>query len=508
MRPRRDHWIERSLVLFQFGAIIFSLSAFGAEDQAGAKRAQSSRKNVLFIISDDLRATGPLYHEPEIFTPRLERLARTSTVFQRAYAQAGACAPSRTSLFTGMRPEYTGAIIMSNDPKLDSGQLRNFPRIGNLMTMPQYFRSQGYASVGIGKTFHIYPKGGDPPDPDSWTEYLKLPPQVRAFHDPENQNRDRKAGFRPPAVEGYDAPESNYVDAGITEETIKFLKRAHEKPFFMVVGYQKPHLAFVAPKKYFDLYPDANDLIRPDNPSKTLLCPPYAIHDSFEVRSYGDAPPRNAPLSPEYQEKLRRGYSACVSFIDEQIGRLMDALETEGLLEHTIVVVIGDNGFHLGDNGFFGKNTNFEQSNKILMMMRIPGVTRGEQVESPVELLDLFPTVVQAAGLPVPPHVQGRNLFERRPVGEAGATAVSCWGIKAPGYEGTIGLSARDRRFRYTQWISPGNKIVAEELYDYEKDPGEARNLAGEMSYRDVVEKRRAVMEEHKEEFFKGSWVQ
>lgn len=489
-----------------YGQVLSVLSLLSCPWAMAAKDVEAEeRMNFLFIIADDLRATGPLYDEPEIFTPRLEELAKTSILYRNTYVQAAACSPARTSFLTGMRPEYTGAMIMSKVPGLESGQLRNFRRIGDLPTLPQYFKENGYRSVGIGKTFHIYPPGGGAPDPVSWTEYLSMPRHVKAFHDPENHKAHQER-LQPISVELYDAPEENYVDAGFTDETIKFLKQPHDQPFAMVVGYIKPHLAFVAPKKYGDLYADPDKLIKPLSEERPGPLPPYGIHGSFEIRMFRDAPKGKEPFSEEYKQLLRQGYSACVSMIDNQVGRLIDTLEETGLDKNTIVVFTGDHGFHLGENGFFGKNTNFEQSNRTFMMMRVPGVEGGTVVHAPVELLDIYPTVVKAAGLPVPAHVQGKDLLDPA-ILTPDTMAVSCWGINSGSAEGTVSLSSRCEQYRYTRWIAPDGSTAAEEFYDLEMEPVEITNRIDEVKYKDVIAQRREHMDAHAAKYYNGSWV-
>jgi iduronate 2-sulfatase len=379
----------------------------------------ADKPNVLFIAVDDLRPELECYGSPVAITPNLDRLAGGGLLFQRAYCQQAICRPSRASLLTGARPETTG--LFHNYVSLRELQ-------PDIVTLPQHFIAGGYETVYCGKIFH----NGDTDegvswsrDPVKWVEGIK-PPQG-PFRLPENQRiqaEDRKAMIAKygetakrglasgPAFEKADVPDSAYIDGYNTEKAIATLNQLvadKDKPFFLAMGYKLPHLNWCAPSKYWDLYNPA------DIPMASETTPPMGgaamgLHASFELRTRSGIP-KSGPLGEELSRTLKHAYLASTSYVDALIGQLIGALEKAGVRDNTIIVVWGDHGWHLGDMGVWGKATNYEIATRVPLMIWTPDMkTRGEKTDALVELVDIFPTLCELAGLPKPGHLEGHSF--------------------------------------------------------------------------------------------------
>jgi arylsulfatase A-like enzyme len=492
----------------------------------------TQRPNVLFIISDDLRPEINCYGYPIAITPNIDRLAASGVLFNNAYCQAALSGPSRGSLFSGLRPSTTGYI--HND-------IRFRTVMPEVITMSEFFGRNGYTTIALGKIYH---EGDKKQMAETFNADAAMPEFPRAadsdYKDPDNvkllnaHRREMIEKYGPtgvggltigPVCEFYDAPEEEYHDAYITTSAIATFKQmaTQNKPFFMGVGYKKPHLSFIAPKKYWDMYeereiPLAADSISPRD------APIFTLHNSFEVRTrYGV--PKYGRFSDDYQRYLMRGYLACVSFVDAQIGRLIDGLRKAGLADNTIIVFCGDHGWHLGEMGIWGKATNYEITNRVPLIIVDPRIGKKGKTRAVVEFLDLYPTLADLAGLIVPSAMQkleGRSLRNvlKNPSKTGNTIAISefpCpalreWaGVKTADnvrkeyfdhslddietririenpdtplnvfQENVMGYTIRDKRYRYVAWVDQSQskwRIIASELYDHVKDPNETVNLA------------------------------
>lgn len=455
------NWLRPLMRRVSLTAIGVALSAAGA--------ATSEPLNVLFIAVDDLRPQLGCYGDSVARTPHLDRLARRGTLFDRAYCQQAVCNPSRASIMTGRRPDSIRVW------DLETHFRKTVP---DVVTLPQYFKRHGYHAQAIGKIYHDPAWAQDAP---SWSapEILTVT-GTRGKYVLEDSKPPTGRG-KGKATERADVPDDAYIDGQVAEAAVRFLRRARERPFFLAVGFRRPHLPFSVPEKYWAMY-DRASLPMPDPPRAPESAPPVALHDSVELRGYTDVP-TTGPISPDRMRELIHGYYAGISFIDAQIGKVLKELDRQRLTTNTLVVVWSDHGYHLGEKGLWCKTTNYELDTRVPLIIAWPGQRRpGTRTESLVELLDLYPTLADLAGLPAPAEVEGVSL---RPLLEDPAATVKEAAfsqfprpMKRPE---VMGYSVRTRHYRYTEWRSLADgKVTARELYDHRTDPAELRNLAGE----------------------------
>jgi len=435
----------------------------------------SEQPNVLFLAVDDLRPELAVYGAA-VKTPNLDRLAATGIRFDRAYCQQAVCGASRLSIMGGLYPTKT-----KEQNYHVTGWRERHP---DLLTLQQHFRNEGYRTVGIGKIYHG--TGGPGVDPENWDEWMTATGPTYALQasmagalENRRANPDRDpADFRGTTTEMADVEDAFYADGARALAAAEKLAElaAGEAPFFFAAGFNKPHLPFVAPKRYWDLY-ERDSFRLPPNLSWPPGYPDYARNPTAgEMRRYSDYEGRS-PLdfSDEFNRRLLHGYAACVSYTDANVGRVLDALESSGAAGNTIVVFWGDHGWKLGDHSSWCKHTNFEVDTRVPLLMRVPGGPAGETVSSPVELIDLYPTLCELAGLPVPGHVQGESfagLFEDLDSAHR-ASAYSSYP-----HGGVTGHSIRMGDYRYTEWIANGSgETEVRVLTDLAEDPGEESNV-------------------------------
>ncbi len=456
---------------------------------AAAARA-ADRPNVLLICVDDLKPVLGCYGDPRARTPHIDRLAARGMRFDAAYCNQAVCAPSRNNLMVGSRSTTLGVY------SLDTHFRKAAP---DAVTLLQYFLRYGWRTEGVGKVFHI--GHGNRDDPASWSVPFQ-PDKVVEYLDPENSARGQltreEAYFsnqqlgrirdlpRGAAWEVADVPDNAYADGRIADEGIRRLRAAREnpgQPFFLVLGFVKPHLPFCAPKKYWDLH-DRSSFPLAKRAAPPEGAPPYAGKTLLELNQYTPVPEK-PPLAEDLQRALIHGYYAATSFMDAQVGRVLDELDRLELGRNTIVVLWGDNGWHFGDNGAWTKHTNYEQANRIPLVIVAPGVAAGgSSTRQLAETVDLYPTLVELAGLPrpqVPQRLDGVSLVPvlRDPQARVRDHASHAFPRQRAG-QPVIGRAIRTERFRLVEWKTPGAPASTAdyELYDYEDDPGETRNLA------------------------------
>ena len=422
----------------------------------GLAFAEAPRPNVLMIFVDDLRPALGCYGDPLAKTPNIDRFASTARKFNRAYCNQAVCGPSRASILTGRLPDNTG--VWHN---------RNLFRETHpgLVTLPQLFKNRGWHAVGLGKVFSGNAKELDPM---SWSE-----PEILSRKGWKNYLLRKAGGPKKGApFEMADAPDDSYIDgklANLAIENLAKLKR-RPQPFFLAVGFFKPHLPFNAPKKYWDLH-DPKAFALAGRPERARGAPDAAYPDQLELGGYQGVP-RNENISKNQARELRRGYYACVSYVDAQIGRLLGALRSHGLDDNTIVLILGDHGFSLGEAGHWCKKTNFELDTHVPLMIRAPDMTQpGAATDAMVEYVDLFPTLAELAELNAPADLDGRSFA--KPLKDPSAPGRDIvlsqrsrpW---SPGNPEIMGYSIRTESHRYTRWIDwTTRKPFAEELYDY-----------------------------------------
>ncbi|WP_462251423.1 sulfatase [Ferruginibacter sp.] len=509
--------------------ISWLLSIFLLIASANVVAQKSTKPNVLFIAVDDYKPIAGCYGNTLVKTPNIDRLAKMGTVFMNNYCQQAVCGPTRASLMTGMRPDVTKVWDLKT-------QMRDMNP--DILTLPQYLITQGYTTSGIGKIFH--PSSAiKKVDPVSWSiPYLELKETdfANGFGFPANsqyQKAETKALFPPkekgkgkdknddgddeapvskkgPSSECIDVPDNAYNDgvyALKAKQQLTALTKAG-KPFFMAVGFHKPHLPFVAPKKYWDLY-KREDMTLEKFQEHSKNAVNIAYHKSGELRNYTDIPEfatlpgedLRIGLKTEKQKELIHGYYAAISYMDAQVGILLNTLESLGTLDNTIIVLWGDHGWHLGDHDLWEKHTNFEQATRSPLIIAAPGIKPGTTT-SQTEHLDIFPTICDLAAVPVPEQLQGKSL---KPVMQNKKASVKEFSVsqyprklqkeevKKKGYDDNkiMGYSMRTDKYRYTIWMRSftsdqpysADKIYATEMYDYVNDPLEKVNVVNDKKY-------------------------
>jgi arylsulfatase A-like enzyme len=446
----------------------------------GSSVASAQEKpNVLFIAVDDLRPELGCYGTRAL-TPNLDRLAASGLRFDRAYCNQAVCGASRVSLMTGLYPEFTGERTF---------HVRGWrKRWADIVTLNQHFKRNGYTTIGLGKIYHG--SGGPGVDPENWTEWVAV--RGLGYANPASlkaRKANKKKKGRGPSTEASDASDEALVDgkrAKIGASRIHKLAKSG-KPFFLAVGFTKPHLPFVAPKKYWNLY-KRDSFALPANLGVPPDYPKYARNaNAGELRAYSDIPAKGKPGAfPEaLNRRLIHGYHACVSYTDRNIGVLLDALEKSGAAKNTIVVLWGDHGWKLGDHSSWCKHTNFECDTRVPLLIRHPGMksARGRS-NALVELVDLYPTLCELCGLQKPDHLQGKSLV---PVlsDPAASHRESAYSSYAHGRR--VGHSIRTDRYRYTEWWEGSDKRVASVLTDIAADPGELTAITSDKELRDKL---------------------
>ena len=484
--------------LLTLAATLLSITALHAAD----------KPNVLFIAIDDLRPELGCYGNKLIKSPNIDRLAARGTLFNRAYVSQAVCSPSRTAMLTGLRPDTTRVWDLETHFRVARP---------DCITLPQHFKANGYHCAALSKVYHAgledgrswsephwYPKGKSvDTDLVDWTKQIvtKHETTVEEYSrgtspDDNDKPADRKNGKKAkggPAFEVSAKADDQLPDGATAAEAVKRLHALKSKgqPFFLAVGFLKPHLPFVAPKKYWDLY-DPNQIPLPLIDHLPSGAPEFAGHNNSELHNYIGVPKEN-PIPADFAKTLRHGYYACISYIDTQVGRVLDALEKEGLAENTIIVLWGDHGWQLGDHGLWHKHTNFELATRAPLLISLPKQkTAGQKCEAPVEFVDVYPTLADLCGLPKPAGLPGSSLkpFIENPAATMAKVAISQYPRSAGKAGGNVmGYSIRDERWRATFWRErTGSKIVATELYDEKNDPAESVSLHDKPENKAIIE--------------------
>jgi iduronate 2-sulfatase len=444
-------------------------------------QAKENKPNVLFIAVDDLKPLIGAYGDKISVTPGLDRLAREGIAFQNCYVQQAISAATRASLLTGMRPDKTKVWDLVTD----------FRQVNtNAVSLPEYFIKNGYETAATGKIFHMS-SAGPGHDAPSWSipyVFAKAPTYV---------NFKPEKGKKGPAIECVDVSDTTYQDGKAALIGIKLLKqlKATGKPFFLSIGFIKPHLPFVAPKKYWDLYKRDQFQIAPFQ-HKATGSPDLAYHVSGELKSYTDIPQFDSyseneldHLPADKQKELLHGYYAATSYMDAQLVKVLDELDRLGLADNTIVVLWGDHGWHLGDHGLWNKHTDFEQATHATFLMRVKGLPENIKPKTQCEFVDIFPTLCELTNIPTPKYLDGVSLI---PAIKDQNKELREYSFSQYPRKNAMGYTIRTKRFRYTEWIGDyysaekpysQAKILASEMYDYKKDPLETKSVIGDPSY-------------------------
>lgn len=448
--------------------------------------------SVLFIVCDDLNCDISPYGDPVAQTPNLDRIAARGLTFERAYCQQAVCNPSRSSFLTGLRPDTVGV-----------DDLRKYfrdtaPGGSTLITLPQHFKNHGYFCQDIGKIFHNM---GDTKDRRSWSidEVLFEGTHADDTVFANTPGSGEKKPYKAPVAEALDVPDTAYRDGQIANLAAAML-RDHAgcgQPFFLAVGFWRPHLPFVAPKKYWDLY-DPAAIPLPSPAAAPEGVPPIALHESREIRGYG-LTPKDRPFTEDEVRHYRHGYYASISFLDAQVGEILDALEDSGQAGDTIVVFTSDHGFHIGEHALWGKTSNFELDARVPLIIASPGheAGQGKTTKALAELVDLYPTLADLAGISNDLRKTLEGISLAPVVSDPSATVkdAAFTQHQHPFYGSeknwkAWGYSMRTDQWRYTEWrpIDGTGPLLGRELYDHESDRGESRNLAENPEYQETVE--------------------
>ena len=439
---------------------------------------QPQPKNVLFIMVDDLRPELSLYGQNQIISPNIDALGASGVTFNRAYCNVPVCGASRASLLTGVRPTPNRFLTYHSRIKKD---------MPDVINMAQYFKNRGYSTVSNNKITHIKN------DIDAWDdEWYPKSKNWRNYLSEENLilQASNKAGY---AYENIDVPDAAYIDGQTALKSVEDLKqfKANGQPFFLAVGFVKPHLPFNAPKKYWDLY-DPNSITLPENAMFPKSAPQRANHKWGELRAYIDIP-KKGPVPDPIAKKLIHGYYASVSYVDAQIGVLIKGLTELGLRENTIIVLVGDHGWSLSDHGLWAKHSNFEVALQVPLIISDSSLPRAAHTNSIAELVDIYPTLCELTAGESPTHLQGSSLVSA---------------LEAPGTIFKDVALARwqkgetlivDQLF-YTEWQRK-DKVVSKMLYNHETDPNETNNLANDPAYLSTVKALSQQLEQFKTTF-------
>ena len=455
-----------------------------------ASAGVNPKPNVLFIAVDDLRTELNCYGAAHMHTPNIDRLARQGVLFERAYCQQAVSAPSRNSIMTGLRPDATGIYDLATFFRT---------KVPDVVTLAEHFKNNGYRAEATGKIYHT--GHGNQDDAQSWSVprwghggiVQSLTKIVRGDTTHLESDFPKINNVNLPWYCS-DSPEENMTDAivaGIAVERIKALK---ENPFFLAVGFIKPHLPFVAPRKYWDLY-DRSKIEIPDRNNPEGM-PEFALVSFGELRKYHGIP-ESGYLDDETSRNLIHGYYAAVSMIDAQIGKLLDALEENGLTGNTIIVLWGDHGWKLGEYGNWCKHSNFELDTHVPLIISAPGVKKGVKTKSLAEFVDVYPTLCDLAGLGKPAHLEGKSLLPvlKNPAAKVNKVAISQYprgrGLGYDNKSEIMGYSIRTDEYRFTRWQKYENpdEVVAYELYDHKDSNIASVNLAGKPEFQKEVKR-------------------
>jgi arylsulfatase A-like enzyme len=448
-----------------------------------AKKRTSTAKNVLFIAIDDLRPALGCYGDPTAISPNIDRLAERGMVFNRAYCQQAVCSPSRLSLLSGRRPDTIRVWDLNTHFR---------EALPDVVTLPQSFKQQGYTTRSIGKIFHG--SGKPSKDAPSWSQAplydTVRDPQLR-YSSPENL---KGQGLKRAAAECMDVPDTSYTDGVVCNAALEALREI-QRPFFLAVGFRKPHLPFCAPKRYWDLY-QRDQIPAPVTREHPQDAPEIAVRSWRELEGYTDIP-KDAQISTAKVQELRHGYYACVSYVDTLVGRLLAELERLALSDDTVIVLWGDHGFHLGEQGLWTKANNYELSTRVPLILRVPGLGKaGQKTNALVELVDVYPTLVEACGLRLPEGLEGQSLIPllndpSRPWKSAVFSQYPRMrqGHRHRGPGDIMGYAVRTDGFRYVQWQDwKSRDVLTCELYDHQTDPHEMHNIAANPEYSQSLE--------------------
>ena len=448
---------------------------------ASTIHAQGKKMNVLFIAVDDMNNDLGCYGHLLVKSPNIDRLASKGVVFANSYCQFPLSSPSRTSILTGLRPDKTGVFDLKYHFRQD---------MPDVVTLPQMFIKNGYYVARVGKMYH-YGNPGDIgtnglDDRASWMERINPSglDKTSLELDVINYTPNRGLGSAMAYLSDSKGKDEEHTDGKVATETIKLLEKHKDKPFFIAAGFYKPHTPWITPKKYFDMY-KFDEMSLPKISAETPNdYPKLALASTKPWPYFG--------INTDQAKECKLAYFAAISFVDAQIGRLLDALDSLGLSDNTIIVFWSDHGYHLGEHGLWFKQSCFEESANSPLIISVPGAkSAGKICQRTVELIDIYPTLAELTGLTPPDNIQGYSLFPLLQNPRAAWKHPALTQVQ----RGNIpGHSVRTEVWRYTEW---GFGKMGEELYNEEADPQELHNFAANSKYADVVQQMKTLL--HKE---------
>ncbi|MBK7601101.1 MAG: sulfatase [Acidobacteria bacterium] len=445
------------------------------------------RMNVLLIVVDDLNNRLPIYQHPEVKAPNFERLAKRSVKFDHAYSQFPLCNPSRSSFLSGRRPETAGVLDQVTNPR---------QAMKDVVFLPQHFRQKGYFTARVGKVFHITQRGTESAvdfnfdDRASWDVSEDELEEVEKINAKPIELRRANIAGPSPQWGALTVTDDQTGDGIVARRTVKLMEQAASgnQPFFLAAGFRKPHVHWFAPKRYFDLYPPDRIQIPNEPANDTDDIPPIALARRPDIR-----------IPPDQRKEAIAAYYACISFMDAQLGLLLDSLDRLKLWDNTVVVVVSDHGYNLGEHGgLFEKQTLFEQTVRAPLLVAAPGKRKGIASPGIVEFVDIYPTLAELCGLPQPAGLEGTSfaplldeplrLWKKAAFTVVARTASR--GRFAPG--DMVAHSVRTHRYRYNEW---GDQKTAE-LYDYVTDPHEYTNLINDPKFKKTAAEMRQMLKD------------
>jgi uncharacterized sulfatase len=444
--------------------------------------AAERKLNVLFIAVDDMNNDLGCYGQPLVQSPNIDRLAQKGVKFERAYCQFPLCSPSRSSLMTGLRPSTTRVFNL---------QYHFRTGLPDVVTLPQMFMKNGYYAARVGKIYH-YGNPGDIgtsglDDPPSWQHVVNPAGRDKTVLETDiiNYTPRRGLGSAMAFLADKQGKDEEHTDGKVALEGIKLLEEHKDQPFFLAVGFYKPHTPYVAPRKYFDLYPPLDRIALPEIPSTAPKdVPPPALASTTPWPYFG--------IPADQARECKQAYYAAISFVDAQIGKLLDTMDRLKLWDNTVVVFWSDHGYHLGEHGLWMKQSLFEESARVPLIILAPGAKgNGKSCPRTVEFVDLYPTLADLAGLTPPKNLEGVSL---RPLLDDPQAPWSRPAFTQVQRNGFPGYSVRTERWRYTEW-DDGKRGT--QLYDHEADPHELTNLAADPQYAAVVNELRALVKKN-----------
>ncbi|MCP4321811.1 MAG: sulfatase [Alteromonadales bacterium] len=456
--------------------IFFLLVSFGVT----ADESTEKPPNVLFIMIDDLRTELGSFGSKHAISPNIDKLAQQGTSFTNAYVSVPVCGASRASMLTGMRSTRDRFKNYYTSVEKDAP---------NVVTLFEQFKNNGYQTSGYGKIFHVIKDT----EKQSWSSGHAWIPEIdhtmnsvnlnshhsRDYQSPANI-AEYRATKRGPSTEMVDVPDDAYFDGKLANKATQKLTKLSKsgQPFFLAVGFVKPHLPYTAPKKYWDMY-NPKQFYVPEH-SLPKNAPQKAYHRFGELRAYSDTPPAPEHVGTEQAIRLIHGYHAAVSYADAQVGKVLAKLDELGLSENTIVVLVGDHGYSLGEHGLWCKHSTFDVATKAPLIIRAPNSKGNQVVTGLVEFIDIFPTLTELADIPAPEQAAGQSLLPL--LNDPSLPAKSA---VFPRYHAAEAI--RTDRYSLTQWFDKKGTLQAQMLYDHQKDPKETINLTDAPEYKKVL---------------------